>query len=266
MAVEAGDAEVMRTHWMSPPKLPRYGGEPADGPVEDFIDEADRLLKAYTMKDALAVEWIIRHLDGHARKEVLNKPADARTKPKEVLDILLKAFGDARRLPDLTKAFTNRAQGAGESILAYSHAMVALLTLILSRSPDEIKPASARDRFVDGLRNATLRRHLRDTIRRTPATTLEETRDEAIRWMREEEPEEVVVRQQTANTEEIQALKDNVTALTTAVQALMEERRSEPRTSRSIRCYNCNKPGHIMRHCPTQRKGSQSAGNGRLLL
>ena len=32
--------------WVSPPKLPRFSGELHDGPVEDFIGEAERVLAA----------------------------------------------------------------------------------------------------------------------------------------------------------------------------------------------------------------------------
>ena len=57
--------------WVSPPKLPRFSGELHDGPVEDFIGEAERVVAAYRLQDGVAVEYVLCHLDGLARREVL---------------------------------------------------------------------------------------------------------------------------------------------------------------------------------------------------
>ena len=48
-AMDNGRALEQPNHnvrWVSPPKLPRFSGELHDGPVEDFIGEAERVLAA----------------------------------------------------------------------------------------------------------------------------------------------------------------------------------------------------------------------------
>ena len=59
----------LHTPWMPPPRLPKFTGEPGDGLVEDFIAEAERIIEAYDLIDLqgqLAVELLLRHLDGQA--------------------------------------------------------------------------------------------------------------------------------------------------------------------------------------------------------
>ncbi|XP_070205364.1 uncharacterized protein [Littorina saxatilis] len=259
---------AIKAQWLSPPKLPRYAGDPADGPVEDFMEEARRILAAYDIPDPIAVEWLLKHLDGLARKEVLAQPADARKTPEQVFDILEKIFGDRRPLTQLTLTFHGRTQRTGESILAYSHALHGLQALIKAKGADEISPSMARDRFITGLNGDTLRRELRTMVRQAPDTTLAAVREEAIRWTREEEPEEAVVRQQaTTESADVKALKETVAALTSAMQTMIgkvedmaSKAKIEGQGRRAFVCYSCGQPNHIARNCPNQQQRGHQRG------
>ena len=59
-------AEQLPWRAIQPPKLPRFTGE-ADGcDADEFIQEAERILRNYRMEDGTAVEWIIQALEGSA--------------------------------------------------------------------------------------------------------------------------------------------------------------------------------------------------------
>ena len=51
---------------MPPPRLPKFSGELGDGLVVDFIAEAQRIIAAYDLEGQLAVELLLKHLDGQA--------------------------------------------------------------------------------------------------------------------------------------------------------------------------------------------------------
>ena len=57
------------------PKLPRFTGE-ADGcDADEFIQEAELILRNFRMEEGTAVEWLIQALEGYARREVLTRAA-----------------------------------------------------------------------------------------------------------------------------------------------------------------------------------------------
>ena len=62
---------------MPSPRLPKVSGQLGDGPVEDFIAEAERIIEAYDLEGQLAVELLLKHLDGQARREVRPATTDA---------------------------------------------------------------------------------------------------------------------------------------------------------------------------------------------
>ena len=83
---------------IQPPKLPRFTGE-ADGcDADEFIQEAERVLRNYRMEDGTAVEWIIQALEGSARREVITRAAG------EADTANLKTVGDAYPLPRIQES------------------------------------------------------------------------------------------------------------------------------------------------------------------
>ena len=157
---------------MPPPRLPKFSGELGDGPVEDFIAEAERILAAYDLEGQLAVELLLKHLDGQARREVLAQAPAARAIAGDVLGLLREAFGDQRPLTQLLTAFHCRQQRPAETVLEFSHSLQVLATRITSRDPDTRSARSLPDRFCEGLAEMALKRELRGMAREPPDVTL----------------------------------------------------------------------------------------------
>ena len=121
---------------IQPPKLPRFTGEADDCDADEFIQEAERILRNFRMEDGTAVEWIIQALEGSARREVLTRVAGEANTAAQVLAVLAATFGD---------------QGMGESVVGYAQHLLMLTTKLNAVQVDAVNPAMLCDRFIDGL-------------------------------------------------------------------------------------------------------------------
>ena len=80
---------------IQPPKLPRFTGREADGcDADEFIQEAERILRNFKMEEGTAVEWLIQALEGSARREVLTRAAGEADTAAKVLAVLAATFWD----------------------------------------------------------------------------------------------------------------------------------------------------------------------------
>ena len=266
MAAPDAPGGNLRLHapWMPPPRLPKFIGELGDGPVEDFIAEAERIIAAYDLEGQLAVELLLKHLDGQARREVLAQAPAARAIVGDVLGLLREAFGDQRPLTQLLTAFHCRQQRPAETVLEFSHSLQVLATRITSRDPDALSARSLRDRFCEGLAEMALKRELRRMARENADITLAVLRQEALRWVREESPVDTVhIQQLKTDSSEMALLKTQMATMTEAMRAMQVAVAAlaapqPPTTTFRGRCYRCQKIGHMAQHCP---KGQGQEGN-----
>ena len=207
--------------WMPPPRLPKFSGELGDGPVVDFIAEAQRIIAAYDLEGQLAVELLLKHLDGQARREVLAQAPAARAIAGDVLGLLREAFGDQRPLTQLLTAFHCRQQRPAETVLEFSHSLQVLATRITSRDPDTRSARSLPDRFCEGLAEMALKRELRRMARENAVITLAVLRQEALHWVREESPVDTVhVQQMKTDSSQMALLKTQMATMTEAMRAM----------------------------------------------
>jgi hypothetical protein len=259
-----GTADV-RVRWMAPPKLPRFGGELTDGPVEDFIDEATRVMQAYNLQGKMGVEYVLRHLDGIARREAL---ASRHEDPAALLTALQTAFGDARSVMTLLSVFHSRQQRAEERLIQYAHNIQDLACRINSKQADTLSAKAIRDRFVEGLSNGALKRDLQRMVRNDDNVTLAALRTEATEWLRHETHDATVQRQYRSQpqdstsatkidrlTEQVTALTANLQTMQAAMLTLSEQVKGQNSSQQNRpppvrKCFKCKKPGHIARNCP----------------
>lgn len=106
----------------------------------------------------------------------------------DVFSYLRNAFGERRSTTQLLQSFYNRKQADGEDLRDYSHALSHILSSVVKQStsviPDE--KTILRDQFIEGLRDANLRRELRKMVREKPASSVLEVRSEALLWEMED--------------------------------------------------------------------------------
>ena len=134
---------------IQPPKLPRFTGEVDGRDADEFIQEAERILRNFRMEDGTAVEWVIQALEGSVRREVLTRVAGEADTAAQVLAVLAATFGD--HLSALLTSFHGRRQGMGESVVGYAQHLLMLTTKLNAAQADAVNPAMLCDHFIDGL-------------------------------------------------------------------------------------------------------------------
>ena len=242
-----------------PPVLPRFNG---DDPVEDFLLEARRTMASYNFKPSAAADFVIRHLDGPAKREVLNR--DPKT-PEDVFKILEDIFGDRRDLQILLQSFHSRRQGFGEGVLEYSHALQALASRVRRMRPNDISEESLRDKFVDGLQPSALRKDVKKFVRDNKGCDMLTTRAEAMRWMREDYDAPVYQEAIGARPSEIENLRSQLEAVSAELHE-MKQKQQEGRKEDRVVCHYCKRTGHVKRDCRkrqyNERKGASRYNPG----
>nr|XP_046249999.1 uncharacterized protein LOC124061801 [Scatophagus argus] len=219
--------------------------------------------------------------NGEAKEEIKYRSAAERGDPGKVLTILQELYGCAQPYVTLQQAFFSRHQLEGETLHEFSLALMALMAQVRQCAPDGVPNADIllRDQFIEHVLDCSLRRELKQLVRRQPTVTLLELRGEAIRWEREGLPggtrgrsvslpaayglqysmqgHAPLAPNSTPSGPGLSELMDllkrqqeQLDQLTQTVASLQAPR-SQGQTSRSgpLICRRCQQPGHFAREC-----------------
>lgn len=156
--------------------------------VEEFIEEAERVLRSRGQTPEEQCDYILSLLRGPALEEVRLCMRGQSVGSSDVLSYLRNAFGERRSTTQLLQSFYNRKQADGEDLRDYSHALSQILSSVVKQSTNVIPDEKTilREQFIEGLRDANLRRELRKMVREKPASSLLEVRSEALLWEMED--------------------------------------------------------------------------------
>lgn len=171
--------------------VPFSGDHVKDGQsVDEFIDEVERVIRVRGLNTDDQVDFILSHLRGSALDEVKLCMGGETKQPSDLFSYLRGAFREKRTTPQLLHAFYARRQLEGEDFRDFSHALSQLLSAAQQQSPNAVSnpQITLRDQFIEGIRDASLRRELRKLIREKPQSTLFDVREEAMMWVVEDRP------------------------------------------------------------------------------
>lgn len=167
-----------------------FTGDPVkDGRfLEKFIEETERALRSREQTPEEQCDSILSLLRGPALDEVRLCMQGHSVRPRDVFGYLRNAFGEKRSTTQLLQTFYNRKQVEGEDLRNYSHALSQILNSVTKQSPNVIPDEKTilRDQFIEGLREAPLRRELRKLVREKPQSSLLDVRNEALLWEMED--------------------------------------------------------------------------------
>ena len=202
----------------------------------------------------------------------------------DMIAALKKAYGDKRSVQQLVTSFQGLHQEGFETTDSFSQRLFKnFSTLKSAQERDGITPVDQDQllaKFIDGLKDAGLKMHLRQKRVSTPDVTFSALRDYAKHLVGDD------VEAPTADEQFVQTVK--VTDLTERLVKMMERMEErieklekekekavrppveEPQSRQthpseglrsSRRCYDCGEVGHFSRFCPHKRSRNGFSGN-----
>lgn len=167
-------------------RCPMFNGRTGIG-IAEWVEEVQACVRARHLGAADQALFIFDHLEGEAKEEIKFRSAAERADTGKVFTILKELYGCAQPYVTLQQPFFSRHQLEGETLHEFSLALMALMAQVKQCAPDGVPNADVllRDQFIEHVLDCSLRRELKQFVRRQPTVTLLELRSEAIRWERE---------------------------------------------------------------------------------
>jgi len=152
--------------------------------AEQWCREVSRYIDTRVWDDKEKVDFILEHLLGPAREEIVYRDPSTLTS-KDILGILRSVFCETDTLASLKAKFYTATQSEDETLLNYSLRLMKLLTKIEEREgktlPD--KDSSLKGQFTEGVRDEHLRQELRRLRDEEKDLKFWEFRQRARDWM-----------------------------------------------------------------------------------
>ena len=251
-------------------KIPVFKDKPASSSetsVQDWCMDVERHLDARGIKGEKAFSFVLEHLGGKARQEILGRDL-VKDDPDKIYSVLKKVFGEGLTLGQLKTKFFSYKQQPNEDVIACSLKLVEMMADIVKRDPAaaDTKEKVLRERLADAVSDETIQHELRRLIDEDESLGFFEARDRVLRWRGEVKPQkktkEASVNEAAADSSILQALK----GLTEQVGRLVESQKTQRYGSQSQRntgtnaagvrvCFACRSPDHLIRDCPKKKNG-----------
>lgn len=165
-------------------KLRKYSGAE---PFEEWEADAQAAISGCGLTIEEQTSFLFNKLEGDAKREILCRGGPTRLTPEQLIKALEEVFTKKGLVPRLLSKFWARDQLSGESLAAYSHALMELLERITKADPNEVQDECALllKKFCAGVADPNLRWELKQQLKAKPRATFIELRETALRWAEE---------------------------------------------------------------------------------
>ena len=261
-------------------KLDRFYDKPrkvGDLSVEDWIQDAQSVITSRKLEANEEAAFVIEHLAGKARREILGRGADIKSKPDKIFAVLARVFGNGDSLPQLQQRFFAYKQSDEEDFITCSLELVNLYDRIVQLD-SSFKPgreSQLKSRLAEAVNDENVRMELRRLNADQPALCFFDARDHVIKLMGQRDKplkpkREATVREVTAESDQsknddqiaalakqVSILQKQIESLTTVVQTRSTSKRQSTPSDDKPKCWTCNLPGHFRNECPKKRQRSE---------
>ncbi|XP_063970615.1 uncharacterized protein LOC135157744 [Lytechinus pictus] len=272
--------------------LPKFRGMPHhadDMSLSEWLEEFNGVTANQNMEMSSKARLLLDHLSGPAREEIMCLSESKRQDFDEIVSRLKLCFGYQETTQTLSSQFHNRIQRDGESLCDFSRALIrtynkmekAATTQAQGEALSQLKNKTLSDQFVNGAREAWVRRELRRIQMMHETNGFAKIREEALKLFQEtattqrprvREADIEVGRAVMKDSMLVQQVVEQQKAIMTELEQLRGEvarlKGGKPQRKRTDgRCFSCGHKGHLRRDCPNIPNGSPahdynySAGN-----
>ena len=246
-------------------KIPIFRDTPkstSDMSVQDWCMDVERHLEARGMKGEKASSFILEHLGGKARQEILGRALE-REEPVKIFEVLKRIFGDGLTLGQLRTRFFSYRQQSTEDVVECSLKLVQMMGEIIKlySAAASTKNTVLRERLADAVLVESIQHELRRLLDEDANLDFFEARDRVLRWCGEskgsKKTKEAVMQEKAAETDStlllaIKGLTDQVSMLVQA-QKGQAGRSSGLDAAGNLVCFICRSPDHMIRDCPKKQ-------------
>lgn len=250
--------------------------------LEEWLEEVQACMRSRRLSPSDQAFFLFDHLEGEAREEIKFRSQAERGDPTKIIEVLREIYGCSDSYVALQEAFFSRRQQEGETLQEFSLALMGLMASVKQSAPSEMLNADIllRDQFVEHVIDGSLRRDLKQLVRRQPTATLLEVRSEAVRWEREGQPGGARGRSHSVPSvlglqcavqgtpsvlspqvpgllelrEMLRLQQEQLNRLTDSIAQLQSSQPSNRAPHRGpVICRRCQQPGHFARECEGRR-------------
>lgn len=248
-------------------KLERFRGKPEhanDLTIEDWIQDAKAACASRGLTEKEQAAFLIEHLAGSARYEVIGRGEEVMNNPTQIFMILTRVFGDGDSLPQLQQQFYSYKQKEGDDLIKCSLDLVKLMDRIvqLDSSFKAGRDTQLKNRLAEAVNDHTVRTELRRLNSDQSELSFFDARDRVLKLMRSQDNPKTPKEKQQATLNEVSVNNDLHRMLKEQGQQIATQQKqieslltalntkSTPRVGGSRKCWLCDSPQHLKRDCP----------------
>ncbi|XP_020917147.1 uncharacterized protein LOC110254483 [Exaiptasia diaphana] len=228
--------------------------------AEEQLEILKKELEALKLRCVyMAAAFLVEHLGGNARREVLGRGEAVSSDPSKIFAVLIRVFGDGDSLPHQQQQFYSYRQREWEDLVSCFLALVKIFDRMVQLDPSFLpgRDTQLKNRLAEAVNDESLRTELRRLNTEHPELPFFDARDRVMKLIKHDRlVKEAVVREASAEKELKQIVQQQAAQIATQqsqIESLIAAMSgSEPKQSqrKQRKCWLCDATDHLKKDCP----------------